>query len=336
MRLIDKYIQELQRRLPAKKRENIGNEVRSTIEELLPEEYNEQDVKRVLNKLGNPAIVASKYSGRPMHIIGPRYYDLYQTLLKTIIPMSFVIALISIISDYGFSFNVTGEIFSADFMVVFIADGIISMLFVAMQVFCWFTIIVAMLERIRPSNRLESVPTSFVEWTSEDLKSTQLIKLKKRIANSHIYWRVIWTSVWVMVYFNADRLLGIYDLQAGEITFVMPVLNQDVLSTWWMLIVLIISAEVALCIMKLLDRQWTKKVAFFQSAYEILSAAILIFIITRPNFFREDFLAEMAGLFNTTPYIFVNNFLFWFIVFTIVASLLGIFEARKKARLPLR
>ena len=44
MRLIDKYIQELQRRLPAKKRENIGNEVRSTIEELLPEEYNEQDV----------------------------------------------------------------------------------------------------------------------------------------------------------------------------------------------------------------------------------------------------------------------------------------------------
>lgn len=336
MRLIDKYIQELQRRLPAKKRENIGNEVRSTIEELLPEEYNEQDVKRVLNKLGNPAIVASKYSGRPMHIIGPRYYDLYQTLLKMIIPMSLVIALISIISDYGFSFNVTGEVLSTDFIVMFIADGIISMLFVAMQVFCWFTIIVAMLERIRPSNRLEPVPTSFVEWTSEDLKSTQLIKLKKRIANSHIYWRVIWTSVWVMVYFNADRLLGIYELQAGEITFVMPVLNQDVLSTWWMLIVLIISAEVALCIMKLLDRQWTKKVAFFQVAYEILSAAILIFIITRSNFFREDFLAEMAGLFNTTPYIFVNNFLFWFIVITIVASLLGIFEARKKARLPLR
>lgn len=336
MRLIDKYIQELQRRLPAKKRENIGNEVRSTIEELLPEEYNEQDVKRVLNKLGNPAIVASKYSGRPMHLIGPRYYDLYQTLLKMIIPMSFVIAFISIISDYGFSFNVTTEIFSTDFMVKFIADGIISMLFVAMQVFCWFTIIVAMLERIRPSNRLEPVPTSFVEWTSEDLKSTQLIKLKKRIANSHIYWRVIWTSVWVMVYFNADRLLGIYELQAGEITFVMPVLNQDVLSTWWMLIVLIISAEVALCIMKLLDRQWTKKVAFFQAAYEILSAAILIFIITRPNFFREDFLVEMAGLFNTTPYIFVNNFLFWIIVISIIASLLGIFEARKKARLPLR
>lgn len=334
MRLIDKYIQELQRRLPAKKRENIGNEVRSTIEELLPEEYNEQDVKRVLNKLGNPAIVASKYSGRPMHLIGPRYYDLYQTLLKMIVPMSFIIAVISLISDYGF--NVAGYIYTTDIVVTLIADVFISMLFVAMQVFCWFTIIVAMLERIRPSNRLEPVRTSFVEWTSEDLKSTQLIKLKKRIANSHIYWRVIWTSVWVMIYFNADRLLGIYEIKAGEINFVMPVLNQDVLSTWWMLIVLIISAEVALCIMKLLERQWTKKVAIFQAAYEILSTAILIFIITRPSFFREDFLAEMASLFNTTPYIFVNNFLFWFIVISIVASLLGILEARKKARLPLR
>ncbi|MGN1385564.1 MAG: HAAS signaling domain-containing protein, partial [Bacillus sp. (in: firmicutes)] len=61
MKLIDIYIQEVTRRLPEKSREDIALELRSTIEDMLPDEHTEQDVKAVLEKMGNPATLAGGY-----------------------------------------------------------------------------------------------------------------------------------------------------------------------------------------------------------------------------------------------------------------------------------
>ena len=43
MKLIDVYIQEVTRRLPEKNREDIALELRSTIEDMLPDDYREED-----------------------------------------------------------------------------------------------------------------------------------------------------------------------------------------------------------------------------------------------------------------------------------------------------
>lgn len=48
MSLIDMYVQEVAKRLPEKNREDITLELRSTIEDMLPDDYNEDDVKSVL------------------------------------------------------------------------------------------------------------------------------------------------------------------------------------------------------------------------------------------------------------------------------------------------
>ena len=66
---------------------------------MLPEDYNEKDVKSVLEKLGSPVSLANGYLDRPMHLIGPRYFDVYTTLLKMIIPIAAVIALISMVAE---------------------------------------------------------------------------------------------------------------------------------------------------------------------------------------------------------------------------------------------
>ena len=63
MNLIEIYIQEVTRRLPEKNREDIALELRSTIEDMLPDDYTEEDVKVVLEKLGNPVTLASGYRG---------------------------------------------------------------------------------------------------------------------------------------------------------------------------------------------------------------------------------------------------------------------------------
>ncbi len=137
MNLIDLYIQEVAKRLPEKNSEDITLELRSTIEDMLPEDYSEEDVKSVLKKLGSPVSLANGYLDRPMHLIGPRYFDVYTTLLKMIIPIAAVIALISMVAEnfIGYSgdqaiLNVIlqligkgiGEIFEVGLPCIFLVD----------------------------------------------------------------------------------------------------------------------------------------------------------------------------------------------------------------------
>lgn len=105
MNLLEVYIQEVTRRLGEKNREDIALELRSTIEDMLPDDYGEEDVKKVLEKLGSPVKLASGYRDQPMYLIGPRYFDVYVTLLKMILPIATVISLISVITVYFIDYN---------------------------------------------------------------------------------------------------------------------------------------------------------------------------------------------------------------------------------------
>ena len=105
MNLIEIYIQEVSRRLPEKMRKDIALELRSTIEDMLPAHYNEEDVKDVLNQLGNPAKLANAYKDQPMHLIGPRYFDVYVSLLKMIIPIAAVISFITIMTNFFIEYS---------------------------------------------------------------------------------------------------------------------------------------------------------------------------------------------------------------------------------------
>ncbi len=72
---------------------------------MLPDDYNEEDIKEALSKLGNPAALAAGYRDQPMHLIGPRYFDVYISLLKMILPIAAAVSLISLAAEFIFNFN---------------------------------------------------------------------------------------------------------------------------------------------------------------------------------------------------------------------------------------
>ena len=146
MNLIEVYIHEVTRRLPEKSREDIGLELRSTIEDMLPDDYTEEDIKSALEKLGNPATLASRYRDQPMHLIGPRYFDVYVSLLKMILPIAVVITFISLISQFVTGYS--GEEAILNVVITLIGDGIASVIDVAFQVFGWLTLVFAVIERV--------------------------------------------------------------------------------------------------------------------------------------------------------------------------------------------
>ncbi len=57
MSLIDMYVHEVAKRLPEQNREDITLELRSTIEDMLPDDYNEEDVKSILEKIGKSSFI---------------------------------------------------------------------------------------------------------------------------------------------------------------------------------------------------------------------------------------------------------------------------------------
>lgn len=331
MNLIEIYIQEVTRRLPEKNREDIALELRSTIEDMLSDDYTEEDVKKVLEKLGNPATLASGYRDRPMHLIGPRYFDLYVTLLKMILPIASVIAIISMIATYFFSYN--GEDAVLSMIIDVFVKGILVLIEVGFQVFFWLTVTFAIIERADKGNDMEPLTKHYTKWTPEDLKEVTYIPKKKVIPRGEVFGSFIWTAIWATVYFYAQHLLGVYENNGNGLEFVTPALNQDVILSFWPIVVAVIGLEIALAITKLVKGQWTYKLAVFNTIYEVIATVVVIIIMLNPNLFQAEFISYMTDIFSITEEKFTN----WFIggvIFTFVLFAgIAIFDGFRKARI---
>lgn len=332
MNLIDIYIQEVTRRLPEKSQEDIALELRSTIEDMLPDDYTEDDVKKVLTKLGSPAKLASGYQDRPMHLIGPRYFDVYVTLLKMIVPIAAVISLISVFPEYFWDYQ--GDEALLNVILDLLGLGIWRVFEVSVQTFFWFTLVFAIIERADKAKGDQPVTTSLKEWAPDDLKSITYVPKKKAISKFEVFGSLLWTAIWATLYFYADKLIGVYENGNNGLEFVIPALNQDVLDRFWLLVVLLIGIEIAVALYKLILGKWTKALAFSHTAMEIIGVIVFIILLTQPNFLNPDFVTYMTNdLFTMNP----NQFNTWFIVTVImifiISAAISIYDGFRKSRI---
>lgn len=330
MNLIEIYIQEVIRRLPEKNREDIALELRSTIEDMLSDDYREEDVKEVLEKLGSPIVLANGYQDRPMHLIGPRYFDLYVTLLKMIIPIAAVIALISTVAQTVLGYG--GEAL-INVIIDVISFGISVLIEVAIQVFFWLTLVFAILERVDNGKDNQPLSMSLKKWTPDDLKNIAYIPKKKAISKFDVFGSLLWTAIWATLYFYAHHFIGIYEGNGDRLDFVTPSFNQEVLLQYWPIVVLVIGFEIALALYKLIKGQWTKRIAIFNTVLQLIATIVFIVIFINPNLLCQDFLTYMADLF-TIP---TNQFESWIIAggifFFVVGAAINAFDGIRKARI---
>ncbi|MBD8026579.1 hypothetical protein H9636_07915 [Ureibacillus sp. Re31] len=296
MNLIDVYIHEVTRRLPEKSREDIGLELKSSIEDMLPEGHSEKDIKQVLDQLGNPATLASNYSDRPMHLIGPKYFDLYISFLKMIVPIAAVIALISVAATQFLAFERGDTVLNVALDIFVLSIWRIIEVFI--QVFFWLTVMFAIVERVDGIKDNQPRTMSLNKWTSDDLKNIVYIPKKRAISKRYIFVSLLWTAIWATFYFFASHLVGVYEKTDEGLTFIMPSLNQDVLNSFSSLVVIVIGAEIALALYQLFKGQWTKKVAMLNVLREVIGSIVLIIVIIHPNLFNPDFLTYLADNFT--------------------------------------
>lgn len=331
MKLIEIYIQEVTRRLPEKLRADIALELRSTIEDMLPDHYNEQDVKEVLNLLGNPVTLANGYKDRPMHLIGPRYFDVYMSLLKMVVPIASMIAVIVMITEYFVGYS--GEEAILNVVLSMIGNGIATIIEVGIQVFFWITLTFAIIERFDKDKEQQPLTSSLEKWTADDLKKIAYIPKKKAISKFEVFGSLMWTAIWATLYFYANQLVGVYEGSGDRLEFVIPALNQEVLLNYWPLVVGIIGFEVMLALYKLFKAQWTKRMAVSNAILQVISTMVFIIILVNPNLMNPEFYAYLTDLFNITK----DQLNMWLVGGTIMififSAAISVYDGFKKANI---
>ncbi|MBT2757491.1 hypothetical protein J7E71_16365 [Mesobacillus foraminis] len=331
MNLIEVYIQEVTRRLPEKNREDIALELRSTIEDMLPEDYGEEDVKTALKKLGSPISLAAGFSDRPMHLIGPRYFDIYVTLLKMILPIAAVISVISMIAQYFIGYG--GDEAALNVALSLMGQGIWTVFEVSVQVFFWLTVVFAVIERTDQGKDQQPLTPSLKKWTPEDLKNISYVPEKKAISKCQVFGSLMWTAIWATLYFYADHLVGIYKGGRDGLEFVAATFNQEVLLRYWPIVVMVIGFEIALALYQLIKGQWTKRMALSNTALQLMATIVFIVILINPNVLRAEFVTYMADLFTITA----NEFKTWIvgggIFIFLLSAAINVWEGFRKARI---
>ncbi|QUG42608.1 hypothetical protein KD050_04860 [Psychrobacillus sp. INOP01] len=331
MHLIDIYIQEVTRRLPVKSRDDIALELRSTIEDMLPENYSEKEVKEVLKNLGNPASLASEYSERPMYLIGPRYFDPYMTLLKIVIPIVAIIAFFVIIVENIITYSGEEDIVNGiiNVIILILGHGIWGIISATIQTFFWITLVFAILERTDTSKEKSPLTPGWTEWTPDDLKSTPLISKEKKISTGDIFGSLFWIAVFIAVYFNASHLLGVYEKVQGKIQLIIPTFDQEVLHSYWLIVIVALIIEIAFVFYKLIVRQWTSKLAIMNTVRNIVSTIVFIVVISTDQLINKEFYMYLEDLFDL-PFELKNSAIIIVIVLWLFLSILDIVQGFRK------
>ncbi|MGE7842771.1 HAAS signaling domain-containing protein [Lysinibacillus sp. NPDC093712] len=335
MDLIDAYIYEVTRRIAKNKRNATELELKSTIEDMLPDNYSELEVKEVLMKLGNPAKLAVNYQNGPKYLIGPEMYSPYIQTIKLIIPWAILITIIvhlvkSILLFPG------EEIFLTTIIHAF-SITIANIIGVVLQVLFWVTIAFIIAERYSTTNIQIPFITGSNEWTPEDLNKIIVNSKSNSIPLSDIIFSFLGIAFFSFIYFNASRLIGIYssDDRIG-LKFVMPIFNQDTLLSFKPIIICWIVLSFALTLYRWKVRQWTMPIAITSALLQCFGTIVFIVMAKQPDLIHSAAIPYMAAIMETTStkiMVTLDRILFVCIVITILASAFDIYSGFKKAKL---
>ena len=144
MELIDRYVQEVGRHLPRKKRSDIQAELQSTLIDTLEGrvegEPSQDDQVELLKEFGPPQKVAASYWPEGQYLIGPRLYPLFRMVVGIVLIVFVIVQLVllgvaEVFNQEVLSFLSVLDIFSEMIGSAFTAFTIIVIVFAILQRF---------------------------------------------------------------------------------------------------------------------------------------------------------------------------------------------------------
>lgn len=159
--LVDRYIYYLQRYIPYDKQKEARDDFLEILKDRLPEIYREDDIKKELNRMGNPYEFASAYTEGGNFLISGKNYEIFVAFLK----MLSVSALIGIIL---FIFNYFNRFVSANLFDLL--KSLVISIFILSLLPSWIC------EKIKTTKILKALTE---DWDIDNLYETKDFKIEK-------------------------------------------------------------------------------------------------------------------------------------------------------------
>lgn len=298
---IEKYIYEVLRHIPVAQKNDIEKEIRGMIAELMQEQVekhsgslsddpdllntaSEDDIKKVLETLGDPRELARQYRGNPGYVIGPALYDTYWLVVKIVL----LAVGIGLVVAKSIQIVVDRQMDGWDILVSYlgIAQGLIS-------AFAMVTLIFISIEHFGGDELSEKFRAEKRVWKLGDLPEIPQDKL--RIKRGDPIASVVFTIIFLVIINVYPQLFGFYQ-QTGTGVNVIGFLG-DAFRFFLVWINLALIFGLILEAVKIAYGRWTFFLVAGSLVQNVFSLIVGILLVRHPSFINPGFISA------------VNNFL---------------------------
>ena len=295
MKMIDRYVYAVTEHLSENTREDVSQELRANIEDMLPDDPTESDVRIVLEKLGNPTILANEYSQKKRYLIGPALYDNYFTVLKLVICIVTIVFLCITLLKWALNPPFDGNF--SQVSIQFFTDMIVIPFQGIVQGFLWVTIVFAILERTGVTEG--RLPFGKKKWSPDDLPDVPASSKRKISRIETIFSMFCTVFSTALLYYQSD-LIGLYIKGDSGFTHVVPLFAHGRLKSYIIIILLFAMVQFCIFIWKFIAMKWTLPLAIANTINNIALSIFICVILSDTSLFNQEILSKFADITNTS------------------------------------
>ena len=300
MDLVSRYVYAVTKGLHEKQRGDIEKELRTLIEDMMEQyegnESYEIKVEKVLQSLGDPAVLADNYRESKRYLIGPENFDNYILLLKIVLGavslgISIAIGVSSIFSDQQNAAHIFTDHLAALFSAV-------------LQGFAWVTIAFAVAERKGVKLALDG-ETKEAVWSISKLPA--IPEKEAVISPAESIFSILITILFITILYFAPQVFAVYIPNNTAGMTVIPIFDVAVLTGYRWLIVGIFIFSIAKEVVKLISGRWILKVSVGYSIFSVASTILTLIMFSDSRIWNPTL---SAGLLKYLDFSldFINRF----------------------------
>lgn len=311
----DSYIYEVTRRLPKGQRREVAMELR----ELIGDMAETQEMKAVLEKLGDPAKLAAGYRDDRKCVIGPAYYEDYLWILKLVTGAVALSAAVSAGAAYFFQerelLAALGEFFSVLIGGILGGIGAVTLLFAVLE-----------RQKIRLDLKRQR------EWHTDRLGNRvwsieQLVPAPEepgRIDRGDTVVTLVFTLLFVLLLAIVPEWFGAYVFEDGRFVRTIPVFH---LEQWGMLLpVFVLSLGIGFAgeVIRLAIGRYNWPVVGVTAVSGALQMVLNVILLRHLPLWNPDFGREMQAAFGegVSPWAFRLDWIGSLILFVMFLAVL--------------
>ena len=302
MNLIDRYVHAVGSYLPKDIRDDVLKELRTNIEDMLPDNCTEKDVYNILKEMGSPMELANEYNPQKRYIIGPGYYDKYLEVLKIVVGICIAVFIgIEIIERVINPSKIDVMETIIQLFINIISGGLLG----AMQGAFWVTLIFVILER----SGVEAGHLSHIgnKWTPDSLPELPVNGALK-ISRGETIFSVVFTIIFTALLYFQPQVIGIYRSLENDDLQTTSLFDINVLKVYMPFILALTVLQLGIFIWKYIAERWNISLIICNSVYNVLMCILVVVMLSDTALFNAAFISEIAEL-TKGP---INTIALWF------------------------